>query len=332
MRHAINAPADTRPRMLTGAYGRAGSAVLFLAAAAALWLGLGASTAATVMRPERHPQLRWAACNRNAHSVAVSTFHPLSDHAAAALVTHEPETRRDNARSYTLDGHQYQAANDYVPTLAQVRAFRQARSSSGQTNVAFNPYYQYVDGRDGLRHPSTDDLIQWAAHKWGIPENWLRAEYVHETYWNQFMLGDATQVSGAWYGKYRPADRIPGTHSVYQSLGITQVRWAPGGALHPGTEPLRWLSTAFNIDYQAATVRFYYDNPQRTRSSWGDGSYTPCQTWNSIGGWYSPYPWQNSGQASYADAVKRILAQRDWESSGFVSWAPSSLPRGLHFR
>ena len=50
-----------------------------------------------------------------------------------------------------------------------------AKSSSGQSNVAFNPYYRYVDGRDGLLRPSTDDLIQWAAHKWGIPENWLRA-------------------------------------------------------------------------------------------------------------------------------------------------------------
>ena len=35
--------------------------------------------------------------------------------------------------------------------------------------MQFNPYLQYVDGRDGMTDPSTDDLIQWAAHKWGIP-------------------------------------------------------------------------------------------------------------------------------------------------------------------
>ena len=227
------------------------------------------SPSAVAARPEASLQSTWVACNRNAHSRSPSTFRPLSDRAAARLVTHQREDRSDNARPYTVDGVRHPAPNLYVPSAGQVSAFRRARSSSGQTNVQFNPYYRYVDGRDGLRHPSTDDLIQWAAHKWGIPEDWLRAEYVHETYWNQYFLGDSTPVSAPWYGQYPAPDRVPHTLNVYQSLGITQVRWAPDGSLHPGTEPLRWLSTAFNVDYQAATVRFYYDNPQETRKLLG---------------------------------------------------------------
>lgn len=297
------------------------------------WHGRGGGTAtAQALHAERHPQRSWAACNANAHNNKPSTFRPLSDQAAAILVTHQPETRPYNGMSYTLNGQRYPAPNAYVPTAAQISTFRSAKGSTGQTNVQFNPYYQYVDGRDGLRHPSTDDLIQWAAHKWGIPEDWLRAEYVHESYWNQFMLGDATPVSATAYGRYPTQSRIPQSSSVYQSLGITQVRWVPDQSLHWGTEPLRWLSTAFNIDYQAATVRFYYDNPQGTRTSWNDASYRPCQQWSSVGAWFSPYPWGNSGQAVYAQAVQQILADRDWTSSDFLQWTPSSPPPGVSFR
>lgn len=306
-------------------------------AAAGLAAGLAAhshlflTAAHAPVRHERHPQASWAACNRNAHSRSPSTFRPLSDARAAALVTHEPETRPDNARPYLLGGVRYPGANDYVPSAAQLAGLRRARTSTGQPLFQFNPYLRYVDGRDGLRHPSTDDLIQWAAHKWGIPEDWLRAEYVYESYWNQFMLGDDTPVGRA-YGRYPSQSRIRHSDHAYQSLGITQVRWTPDGSLNPGSEPLRWRSTAFDIDWQAATLRLYYDNPSGSRSSWGDGSYKPCQQWNSIGGWYRPYPWGNPDQHRYAAAVRHILGQREWRSSSFLDWSPSSLPPGIRLR
>lgn len=281
---------------------------------------------------ERHPQTAWAACNRNARNGKHSTFTPLSDAKAAALITSEPETRPYNSRPYAIRGKHYPAANDYVPTAAQIRKYRDSRTSLGQPVLQFNPYVRYVDGRDGMRHPSTDDLIQWAAHKWGIPENWLRAEYVLESYWNQFQLGDDTTVSSRWYDLYPYQSRIPHTSNVYQSLGITQVRWAPDGSLGAGTEPLRWESTAFNVDEQAATIRFYYDNPSGARSEWGDRTYAPCQEWPSFGAWYTPYPWRNAGQAGYVRAAQQHLASHDWASHSFLAWSPSSFPPGVTFR
>jgi len=283
-------------------------------------------------RAERHPQTSWAACNHNARNGGPSTFTPLSDTQAAALVTPEPETRPYNARPYTILGKHYQAPNDYVPTAAQIRQFRDSRTSLGVPLLQFNPYMRYVDGRDGMRNPSTDDLIQWAAHKWGIPENWLRAEYVVESYWNQFNLGDDTKVSSSWYFLYPYQSRIPNTTDVYQSLGIAQVRWIPDGSDQPGTEPLRWESTAFNVDEQAATIRFYYDNPSGARSTWGDATYAPCQEWLSLGGWYRPYPWNNAGQARYIKSVRTALKGRVWASSSFLGWSPSSFPRGVSFK
>ncbi len=70
---------------------------------------------------------------------------------------------------------------------------------------------------------------------------------------------------------------------MYQSLGIMQVKWTPEG-LHPGTEPLRWKSTAFNADYWGSVVRYYYDG----LCYWCSPDYTPGQEWASIGAWYSP--------------------------------------------
>jgi hypothetical protein len=283
-------------------------------------------------KSERHPQTAWAPCNRNARNKKPSTFTPLSDAKAAALITPEPETRRYNGKPYTIRGTRYPATNDYVPTAGQIRRYRASRTSAGQPLLQFNPYARYVDGRDGIRHPSTDDLIQWAAHKWGIPENWLRAEYVVESYWNQFNLGDATPVSSRWYRLYPYQTRIPTTSSVYQSLGIAQVKWIPDGSVGPGTEPLRWESTAFNVDEQAARVRFYYDNPSGARAAWNDPTYTPCERWRSIGAWYSPYPWANAAQAGYIKTVRSDLAARTWASGSFLDWTPSSFPRGIIFR
>jgi hypothetical protein len=297
-----------------------------------VWNHVSSSAARVAMAPERHPRTSWAACNRNSHSRRPSTFKPLSDAKAASLITPQRENRHFNATPYAIDGRSYAPVNDYVPTGAALRRFRRSRTSAGQPVLQFNPYFRYVDGRDGLRSPSTDDLIQWAAQKWGIPENWLRAEFVLESYWSQFQLGDEKPVSSRWYGLYPSQARVPHSQRVYQSLGITQVKWIPDGSVGPGTEPLRWESTAFNLDYQAATVRFYYDNPQGARSSWGDASYAPCERWNSIGGWFEPYPWDNHGQQTYVEQVRQHLAKRDWTTSSFVHWNPSSLPPGVRFK
>jgi hypothetical protein len=309
-------------------------AALGLAAVAAyaVWRNLDSSTALAARPAEAHPQTAWAACNRHARDGQPSTFRPLSDRAAAALITPEPESRRDNARAYRVGGRSLPSMNGDIPTPAQLARFRSSRVSDGRTVRQFNPYFRYVDGRDGLSHASTDDLIQWAAHKWGIPEDWLRAEYVIESYWNGFQLGDQAAVSSSWYGRYPIQARVPGGHAVYESMGITQVKWIADNSVGAGTEPLRWESTAFNIDYQAAMVRFYYDNPLGARSGWGDKSYSPCQPWNSIGGWFEPFPWRNSGQAGYIAKVQHALRDREWLTSSFLGWSPSSLPPGVRFR
>jgi hypothetical protein len=219
---------------------------------------------------------------------------PLADAQAAALVTPEPELRSDNAQT-----------NDYVPSDAELSTFHSAADGD-------NPLNGYVDGRDGLPSPSTDELIQWAAHKWGIPEDWVRAVMSVESYWHQSAMGDRESVPSSWYYQYPPQARIAGTSDVYTSMGIASIKWTPGG-LHEGSEPLRWKSTAFNLDYYAAQIRYYYDGD----CSWCGSGYSAGQQWASIGAWYAPKPWNGSGARSYVERVQDSLDSRTWEQPGF---------------
>jgi hypothetical protein len=205
------------------------------------------------------------------------------------------------------------AANEYVPSASELSAFRTARDPSGQTPLQWSPLYQYVTGSPGLSHPSTDDLIQWAAHKWGIPEDIIRAQMAVESSWHQSKLGDRTTVSSSDYDLYPAQARIAGTSDVYTSMGVLQVRWLADNSLHTGTEPLRWKSTAFNLDYYAATVRYFYDG----LCKWCSSGYGPGQAWSSIGAWLSPAPWNNASAQTYVQRVQSSMAERVWAQPGF---------------
>jgi hypothetical protein len=273
---------DIHLALLFVAFGAGGAAAIAVA-------GVLASPARAVVAG---PQVQWAPVGSR----------PLGDTQAAALVTHRPENRPANV-----------AANSYVPSDAQLAAFASARDNYGETPAQYNPLYRYVDGRPGLAHPSTDDLIQWTARKWGIPEDWLRAEMAVESWWNQSQLGDLRTVSSSDYLLYPASARVPGTSEVYVSMGVMQVSWRPDGTNDPGTDPLRWASTAFNLDYFAATVRYYYDG----LCTWCGAGYGPGQTWASIGGWYNPSPWNNAGAQTYITKVKSYVTSKPWTRVGF---------------
>ena len=60
-------------------------------------------------------------------------------------------------------------------------------------------------------------------------------------------------------------------------------------------------------------MRYYYDG----LCSWCSTGYAAGQQWNSIGAWYSPSPWGNSGAQSYIQAVQTHLTNRTWSQAGF---------------
>jgi hypothetical protein len=220
---------------------------------------------------------------------------PLPDAQAAACVTRSGENRPQNARQ-----------NAKAPTQTELETFRTARDAAGRTPAEYNQNFAGVTGaaaRYGLR--STDDLIEWAAYKWGVPEDLVRGQMVVESGWSMLQKGDrrdwATPVAHLY-----PALAAIDADSVWESLGIAQIRWRHTVPWNPGVEPLRWQSTAFALDYSQALIRYYFDGS----CDWCGAGYTA----GDADGAYRTYvsgSW-NEGQW-YADAVRSEAASRSWE-------------------
>jgi autotransporter family porin len=205
-----------------------------------------------------------------------SIFRPaggpvLSDAEAAARVRPSgPEKRPANG-----------TANQTVPTQAELAAFRAANSS------LYQPHEQLVTGNF---RGTTDEIIQWAAWKWGIDEDVFRAQAVQESWWNMSQLGDGGV-----------------------SYGLFQIK----RTVHFGTHPLSVDSTAFNADYTGALFRYYYDGHADWLMDVEHGrSYEIGDQWGAIGAHFAG-AWWTSGAADYVADVKGQLADRTWERSYF---------------
>ncbi len=198
---------------------------------------------------------------------------PLSDAEAASRVRRSSfEPRPENA-----------PYNARVPSSGDLAGYRAEPTST--------PEVQY-DKVTGNFTGTTDEIIQWAAHKWGLAEATLRAVATQESWWTQSYIGDAGHSPGLFQMRHDPA-KLPVGHRLVRDY------------------------TAFNADLYGAFVRYYFDGS----CSWcNDGALTPYQAgqeWMSIGAHFNPYPWGNAGQLGYIEKVKSHLANRTWAQAGF---------------
>lgn len=200
----------------------------------------------------------------------------LSDSQAAAKVSRTAwEPRPDNATE-----------NRTVPTASQLTTFR---SYTGQWGNCDQLRAKVTGNFTG----TTDDIIEWAAWKWGLPEDALRAVAVTESWWRMETVGDNGQ-----------------------SFGLTQIKNV--AAWHGGTYPLSKDSTAFNVDYHAGMIRHYYEGCATWLKDYSFNGYTYAKgdLWGSIGAWYSGN-WHSDASHSYVAKVKRHLKDRTWRQSSF---------------
>lgn len=192
---------------------------------------------------------------------------PLTSKKAARKVTHtDYEPRRQNA-----------VANSTVPTREQLEYFR-ANSDM--------PYARFVNGQ--YRGKTTDDILEWAAYKWGLPEDLLKAVAVHETWWEMDFVGDSGD-----------------------SFGIFQMRVPYHCCL-----PFMRDSTAFNADYYGGIIRAYYDGKQdwlNTVSEENGAPYEPGDLWGSVGAWSSGR-WHIPTNEIYVGIVKMYMRERTWRT------------------
>lgn len=215
------------------------------------------------------------------HRASVSSLRPvgspvLSDAQAAAHVRRAAwEPRPGNA-----------TANHTIPTAAQLQTFN---SYTGQWGSCDNLRQKVTGNFKG----TTDEILQWAAWKWGLPENVVRAVAVTESSWRMSFVGDSGM-----------------------SFGITQVKNV--AKWHGGTYPMSKNDTAFNADYWAGMVRQYYEGCSTWMKdySFNGTHYAAGDLWGSIGAWYAGN-WHSDAANTYISHVKNHLANRTWKKPSF---------------
>jgi hypothetical protein len=204
--------------------------------------------------------------------VAVGT-HPLSDAQASRLVgPGDWEPRPANS-----------ADNHRVPSAVQLTAFHRQNSE---------PYSKWVTGD---YRGTTNQIIQWAAAKWGLDPDLLRAVAAVETWWDMSFVGNEGS-----------------------SFGLFQVR-TPYHCQGPVVCGLFQHDTAFNADYYCSIIRSYYDGDQTWLNTVsGNGRpYSAGDLWGAVGYWAAGR-WHVAAAEAYVAQVRRDLAQRVWAQPFFV--------------
>jgi hypothetical protein len=201
-----------------------------------------------------------------------STLPPGSslpdDATCASEVRQVAENRPTNAQ-----------ANNTVPSSGDLSTMR---SSSSQISV---PQWM-LDRVDGNFTGTTDEIIQWAACKWGFDENLVRGIASTESGWYENAVGD----NGA-------------------SFGIVQIKASD----YPGTYPMSAQSTAFNLDFKLAYQRSCFEGDiGYLDSSSYPNSDENNMLWGCVGQWYSGQWYQNI--SSYISEVQTDMQNQVWLS------------------
>ena len=135
---------------------------------------------------------------------------------------------------------------------------------------------------------TTDEIIQWAACKWGWSDDLIRAEAIVESQWHQSTVGDGATSYGLLQIRYLYHPRID-----------NGCKDCPGSSW-----PNSQKSTAYAVDQQVAELRGCYDGMSTYLGN------TRGQLWGCIGSWFSG-AWDPSG-GNYAANVKRYYQDKPW--------------------
>src|SRR5215469_9322593 len=206
---------------------------------------LSDSSGGSVPRAPTQPILTPAA-----HVMPTATLIPTSTGALSALLpgAHLPSEAE-------CDSHVHQssweprpdnyAANHRIPSARQIAGLAPWGPDNGQDAKADTLRRQITGNFTG----TTDEILQWAACKWGIDVNIVRAQAVAESYWHQNQRGDQTNDStqcppGTWNGS-----------SCYQSYGILQIKYT----YFQSEWPMSRNDTAFNADFVYGWLRNCYE-------------------------------------------------------------------------
>ena len=220
---------------------------------------------------------------------SVGSYARLPDDAAAAAEVHHSawEVRPGNARY-----------NNVMPVhLALQRVSDATRAYDPRWN-------KYIIGRiTGHFTGTTDEIFQWAAAKWGLPDDLIRTSAFMESDWRQSNYGDYV---------YRRAQCPAG----YQSLPCPVTFGIVGtkSTSLPGIFPWNRDSTAAAVDALGGWLRGCYEGWAWWLGEHGNrshGIYHAGDIWGCVGAWYSGN-WLD-GTAAQKSGEGYIYREKYWE-------------------
>jgi autotransporter family porin len=159
---------------------------------------------------------------------------------------------------------------------------------------------------------TTDEIIQWAACKWGIDADVVRAQAVEESNWFMTDLGDFTN-NGRWCapGHLPGAD---GKSGCPESVGILQVKYRYNVDAFPEAAQ----STAYNLDYALGVWRTCFEGQESWLADNPPASgYAAGDMWGCLGRWYAGN-WRSDTALGYISRVQQAYRGRTWETADFL--------------
>jgi autotransporter family porin len=161
---------------------------------------------------------------------------------------------------------------------------------------------------------TTDEIFQWAAIKWGVPDDLIRTIAYMESDWRQSNYGDYTDDRGQCPRGYRTLP-CPVTFGI---VGTKSPNW-------PGIFPWNRESTAAAVDVLGGWLRGCYEGWVwwlRDHGNRSGGVYHAGDLWGCAGAWYSGN-WHDGtattpGTGEYYIARAKYWQQhRPWLHPGF---------------
>lgn len=160
---------------------------------------------------------------------------------------------------------------------------------------------------------TTDEIIQWAACKWGIDPDVVRAQAVRESSWFMTSFGDMTHATarcapGHTLGSDGQAGVCP------ESVGILSVKYRYNVDAFPEAAQ----STAYNLDYTLGVWRTCFEGQEKWLADQPPKSgYQAGDLWGCLGRWYAGN-WRSDMALGYIDEVQELYRTRVWEAPSFM--------------
>lgn len=212
-----------------------------------------------------------------------------------------PDDRRAAAEVHLSSWEPRPGNNKYNGTRAGHFWLKREKDSDRADDPRWN---KYVLGRiTGHFTGTTDEIFQWAAAKWGLPDNLLRTIAYMESDWHQSNFGDYV---------YDAAQCPPGYNKLpcpvtFGIVGTKSTSWR-------GIFPWNRNSTAAAVDVLGGWLRGCYEGWVwwlRDHGSTSGGSYHSGDIWGCVGAWYSGR-WHD-GPADGHGGESYLLRAQDWD-------------------